>query len=78
MTLPTNVRSLFACGAFCVVGGAWLALVTEVRTSPLRNVTNAAFADPPLASDPPCLHAMMVQNAEIENERIESTAELVK
>jgi hypothetical protein len=36
MTLPDNFRSLFACGAFCVVGGAWLALATGIRTVPLR------------------------------------------
>ncbi|HMI82738.1 MAG TPA: hypothetical protein VK550_01530 [Polyangiaceae bacterium] len=46
MTLPSNVRSLFAFGAFCAVGGAWLTLVTEVRTWPLRDETSAAFAAP--------------------------------
>jgi hypothetical protein len=35
MTLPSNFRSLVAFGIFCVVAGAWLTLVTEVRARPL-------------------------------------------
>jgi hypothetical protein len=43
MTLPSNIRSLFVFGAFCVVGGAWLTLAAGIRTLPLRD-TNAASA----------------------------------
>jgi hypothetical protein len=53
MRLPSNVRSLFAFGAFCAVGGAWLTLVTEVRTWPLRADTSAASAAPPYEIDSP-------------------------
>ena len=45
MTLPDNLRSLFAIGALCVVGGAWLTLATGVRTLPFRG-TSAAPAAP--------------------------------
>jgi len=44
--LPSNVRSLFAFGVFCFVGGAWLTLVTEVRTWPLPADTGAASVAP--------------------------------
>ena len=44
MTVPTNVRSLCAFGMFCAVGGAWLTLVTGVRTLPLRTDIAAASA----------------------------------
>jgi len=46
MNLPSNVRSLFAFGVFCAVGGAWLTLVTEVRTLPLRTDFTALSAAP--------------------------------
>jgi hypothetical protein len=46
MRLPSNVRSLFAFGVFCAIGGAWLTLVTEVRTWPHHADTSAAFAAP--------------------------------
>ena len=45
MTLPDNLRSLFALGAFCLLGGAWLTLATGIRTLPLRE-SNAMSAAP--------------------------------
>jgi hypothetical protein len=62
MTLPSNVRSLFAFGAFCVMGGAWLALVTGIRTSPLRLDTDAAFAAQERESEPPPARSMPIEN----------------
>jgi hypothetical protein len=44
MTLPSHLRSLFAFGTFFVLGGAWLALVTGVRTSPLPIASSVAYA----------------------------------
>jgi hypothetical protein len=44
MTLPSHLRSLFAFGTFFVLGGAWLALVTTVRTQPLTIDTTATYA----------------------------------
>jgi hypothetical protein len=52
MRLPSNVRSLFAFGVFCAIGGAWLTLVTEVRTWPLHGDTNVAFAAPESNGEP--------------------------
>jgi len=66
MTLPSNVRSLFACGVFCAVGGAWLTLVTEIRTLPLQPDTNVASAAPAPASEPLDPRWTGVENATLE------------
>jgi hypothetical protein len=66
MTLPSNVRSLFACGVFCAVGGAWLTLVTEIRTLPLRSDSSVAIAAPAPAGEPLDTLSIRVQNARVE------------
>jgi hypothetical protein len=66
MTLPSNVRSLIACGAFCAVGGAWLTLVTEIRTLPLRPDTNVASAAPAPFSEAIDPRWTRVENATLE------------
>jgi hypothetical protein len=68
MTLPSNVRSLFACGVFCAVGGAWLTLVTEIRTLPLRPDTSVASVAPAPASE-----ALDPLSTHVENETIETS-----
>jgi hypothetical protein len=44
MTLTSHLRSVFAFGTFFVLGGAWLALVTTVRTQPLTIDSTATYA----------------------------------
>lgn len=55
MTLPSNVRSLFAFGVFCAVGGAWLTLVTEARTASLTSDTDVTYVEVAnTMTRPPC------------------------
>jgi hypothetical protein len=55
MTLPSNVRSLFAFGVFCAVAGAWLTLVTEARTAHLTSDTDVIFVEAANTKTlPPC------------------------
>lgn len=56
MTLPSHLRSRFAFGTFFVLGGAWLALVTTVRTQPLRTGFSAPYAATPTGHPTSTLH----------------------
>lgn len=44
MTIPDKLRSLFALGAFCVLGSTWLALATGFRTQPIREARTFSAA----------------------------------
>jgi hypothetical protein len=77
MTLPSNIRSLFAFGVFCTVGGAWLTLVTEVRTLPLHVDTSAASAAPERVSEPAVRDWTAIEQARIES-AMESAVTLEK
>ena len=63
--LPSNVRSLFAFGVFCFIGGAWLTLMTEVRAWPLPADTPAALVAPrstnALREPPPSLQPKTIE-----------------